>query len=195
MNHWQDSAVTSTPRKIFRPTTCLFFTSSKIWLQRLCRLCLHKQRVTGKRSESTGPEVMRTWHLQETCFEVFVQPSSVLDLLVGKCYMHSCSTSFCLTSFERNPLCLMQDCTETWDVKQSAVSADNQICFTGVFLIQTKKLMQMKPVFTSIFSYKIQSDRVWYRTSDPLLAVFSLFRRRDIKKSLSVCFLCLQNEV
>lgn len=54
----------------------------------------------------------------------------------------------------------MQDHSETWDIKQSTVIVDNQICFTGALLIQTKKLMQMKPVFMSTFSY-VQSDRVW----------------------------------
>lgn len=88
----------------------------------------------------------------------------------------------------------MQDCTAMSDVKQSAVSADNQICFTGVLLTQTKKLMQMKPVFMSIFS-NILSDRVCYRTSGPLLAVLSPFKRRNIKAEDPQCMLSVSPEL
>jgi len=69
------------------------------------------------------------------------------------------------------------DCTETRDVKQSTVSADNQICFTCALLIQTKTLTQMKPVFMSNLA-NIQSNRVCYRTSDPLLAALSPFKKK-----------------
>lgn len=118
----------------------------------------------------------------------------VLDLLVGKYWVHNWSAQFNL---------IWNECMHiTWsktagirDVKQNAVMGDHQICFTDALLIKkslTKKLMQMQSIYMTIFS-NIWSEGVQNLLLLTCSIIPSICSKEETSKlkSFYVCFVRL----